>query len=88
MSETCPTVQVKSDASPQGFIIINEADFDAAVHALFDAPAGDGSAAKAPAEMTVKELKAELGADAPAGATKADLVTLVTDARAKAAAAQ
>lgn len=45
-------------------------------------------APKAPADMTAKELKAELEAyrvDAPSGADKAKLVELVTAAREKAA---
>lgn len=33
--ETCPTVQIKAD-NEQGFIIINESDFDATTQVLFD----------------------------------------------------
>jgi len=37
MYDTCPTVRVVSD-NEQGFYVINEADFDGAVHVLFGAP--------------------------------------------------
>jgi hypothetical protein len=46
MSETCPTVKVKS-ANPeheQGFIVINESDFDAATQELFVEPDADADA--------------------------------------------
>jgi hypothetical protein len=36
----CPTVQIKSpvsDDNPTGFVVINESDFDPAVHERFDA---------------------------------------------------
>jgi hypothetical protein len=33
--DTCPTVHVVSADSPDGFIVINESDFDAGVHQLF-----------------------------------------------------
>ena len=36
MHDTCPTVRVSSD-NEQGFCVINEADFDGAVHVLFGA---------------------------------------------------
>lgn len=44
MSQTCATVKVAAD-NEQGFIVINEADFDAAVHELFGAAAHDESEA-------------------------------------------
>lgn len=35
---TCPTVRIKSDAKGgEGFVIINEADFNPKKHKLFDA---------------------------------------------------
>lgn len=34
---TCPTIRVASDASPDGYRLINESDFDPAVHVLVDA---------------------------------------------------
>lgn len=37
MSDTTPTVKVKAD-NEQGFYLLNESDFDAAVHELFDKP--------------------------------------------------
>lgn len=43
MHETCPTVKVQSD-NGQGFIVINEADFDAEAHELFGAEASDEEA--------------------------------------------
>lgn len=36
MSETCPTVRVVSEASPEGFVSINVADYDPAVHQLLE----------------------------------------------------
>lgn len=35
---TVPTVRVKSDLAPGGFYLINESDFDAAIHELHTAP--------------------------------------------------
>lgn len=35
----CPTVRIKSpvnDENPAGYVVINESDFDAAKHELFD----------------------------------------------------
>jgi len=37
MNETCPTVRVKAD-NESGFALINESDFDAQMHELFDTP--------------------------------------------------
>ena len=46
MTNTCPTVKIKAD-NEQGFIVINAADFDEAVHQTFDEDAKE-EAAKAP----------------------------------------
>jgi hypothetical protein len=46
--DTCPTVKVKSDVSPDGFYVINESDFDAAAHELFEAPPAPPPAPLAP----------------------------------------
>lgn len=35
MSDTCPTVKVKAD-NEQGFVVINESDFDPAVQKRFE----------------------------------------------------
>jgi hypothetical protein len=32
MHGTCPTVKVKDDSAPGGFVVINESDFDAHKH--------------------------------------------------------
>jgi hypothetical protein len=73
------TIKIKSThPESQGpFVIINESDFDADKHALYvegDADAnGDG-------KVTVAEIKAKLDAlkiEYPAGAKKADLLTLL-----------
>ncbi len=45
MSETCPTVKVKAD-NDDGFIVINESDFDPKVHKRFEEPTEDHSKAK------------------------------------------
>lgn len=34
-SETCPTVRVVAPASPGGYVVINEADFNPSVHTKF-----------------------------------------------------
>ena len=39
MTDTCPTVRIVAD-NEQGFIIINETDFNPDVHALFGADDG------------------------------------------------
>lgn len=41
MSHTCPTVRIKcptSEHNDQGFVVINETDFDSATMELFDVP--------------------------------------------------
>lgn len=43
---SCPTTRIKAD-NEQGFIIINESDFDPKKHALFEEPLPDGKPAKA-----------------------------------------
>lgn len=35
--DTCPTVNIKS-ANESGYTVINESDFDATVHELFEVP--------------------------------------------------
>ena len=52
MSNTCSTVKVKAD-NEHGFMVINEADFDAAAHAPFVA----GEPAIEPASDTPKKRK-------------------------------
>lgn len=78
-----PTVKVKTDATDNehGFYVINEADFDPAVHELFKEvdEAGDSGLSK----MTVAELKDALTAKGiafPDNAKKADLVALLPPA--------
>jgi hypothetical protein len=77
MSETRPTVKVKTDApdNADGFIVINESDFDPKVHELHEA-----KVAKPSDGLTSDELKAALTAKSvaiPAGAKKADLAALL-----------
>ena len=71
MYDTCPTVRIAAD-NAQGFIVINEADFDAAVHALFVDPevddATDDDAVKAQKGDLVAQIIA-LGGDKPHHAT-------------------
>jgi hypothetical protein len=75
-----PTIRIKSEPSddnPLGFVIINESDFDASVHELFDA-------APEPAGLTAKQLKAALvekGLEFPSNASKADLQALLDAAQ-------
>jgi hypothetical protein len=40
MYDTCPTVRVKAE-NDDGFMVINEADFDEAVHVAFDEPSSE-----------------------------------------------
>lgn len=76
---TCPVVKIKSDnpAHPDGFVEINEEDFDPAKHKLFD---DDGDADRDDnGNMTVGELKAWLTEAKVAfanNAKKADLQAL------------
>lgn len=82
MSETCPTVKVKTDASdnPHGFIVINESDYDPAVHEPFDDTDPDGAKKASSEGLKVDELKAALtarGVAIPDGAKKADLQALL-----------
>lgn len=84
MSETCPTVKVKTTATDNeaGFIVINEADFDSKVHELFGDAAGG---IKKPSDgLKVEEIKAELEKRKiaiPEGVTlKADLARLLDEA--------
>lgn len=55
MSESCPTVRVADENAPGGYVVINEADFDAKAHRIYsEAPA------KAPAaEKVAPAAKAE-----------------------------
>jgi hypothetical protein len=74
MSNSCPTVKVKFD-NEQGFFVINEADFDPAVHERFDADEALNSEG-----LTVAELKEALtakGVAIPGDAKKADLRALL-----------
>jgi HeH/LEM domain len=67
----CKTTRVKCD-NEQGFYVINESDFDSAIHELFT-EATDGA-------MSVAEIKDALtakGIDIPAGAKKAELKALL-----------
>ena len=60
MSDTLPTVKVKASDPEQGaFVIINESDFDAAVHELYAEPA---EAAPAKASKATKAAKPEADA--------------------------
>lgn len=69
----CPVVRIKYD-NQEGFCEINESDFDAAKHELFDA---DLEGAK---KATVAELREALtakGIEIPEGAKKAELQALL-----------
>ena len=75
-----PTIRIKSEVSddnPLGFVVINEADFDADKHELFDA---EPAAPNAPAKLGIADLRAELtarGIEFAEGASKADLRALL-----------
>ena len=74
MSEICPTVRIKTDANEDGFIVINEHDFDEKVHVRFDAE--ETSAAP----MTVAQMRDSLtakGISFDPAAKKADLRALL-----------
>ena len=46
MHETCPTVKIKNPSGvPEAYVIINEADYDAKIHDLFEV---EGDEPKAP----------------------------------------
>lgn len=64
MSDTLPTVKVKASDPEQGaFVIINEADFDPAVHELYVEPTEAAPAEAAPAKAS-KAKAAKPEADA------------------------
>lgn len=48
--DICPTVKVKNDAAPDGYMLINESDFVEGTHELFDAPAPADDTADTPAK--------------------------------------
>ena len=83
-SEQCPTVKVKAE-NTDGFAVINEADFDPAVHELADGekvPAGFAPKASAYAKLSVPELANlcdERGIMVPDGTRKAGLVALLEE---------
>lgn len=78
------TIKIKSsDAESQGpFIIINEEDFDASIHEVYDPEAKEE---KNPVEMTVAQIKEALAAKQiaiPDGVSKkADLQALLDAAQ-------
>lgn len=74
-SQTCSTVRVKSDANEQGFIVINESDFDPDQHALF----GEDTISIA-TPMTIAQMREVLtskGISFAPDAKKADLRALL-----------
>lgn len=92
MPETCPTVRVvAADPEAQGpFVVINESDFDEAVHTLYVDPLDhDGDGEKGGSEPGHGLTKAEIIADLEAmqveydpRAVKAELLALRNEARA------
>jgi hypothetical protein len=80
------TIRIKStDEASQGpFVVINESDFDADKHELFDAPTADPAA---PAKPGIADLRAALttrGIEFDPAAKKADLQVLLDAAPASA----
>lgn len=71
MYDTCPTVRIAAE-NDQGFIIINEADFDQATHTLFVDPevddASDDDAIKAQKGDLIAQIISR-GGDKPHHAT-------------------
>ena len=78
MSQTCPTVKVKSDAAEQGFIVINEADFVDDLHELFD-PA-DSSGDRVQTIGQVRDALTARGIEFDPKGRKADLAALLAAA--------
>lgn len=70
MSGICPTVTVKAD-NEIGCMVINESDFDAAVHQLFDAPEKSMTKAELQAALTEK------GVDHKPAMSKAELQAML-----------
>lgn len=54
MSDFCATVQIADDKAPGGFVVINEADFDAKAHRLYGAAPAKAPAAKKDAAPAAK----------------------------------
>lgn len=69
MSDTCPTVKIKDDGSPDGFIVINESDFKEDEHEVFSE--SEGLASKTKAELV--EIAEAQGIDVR-GMTKSEIV--------------
>jgi len=82
MQQTCTTVRVKAD-NEQGFIIINESDFDAEQHENFDAPEGDDKAAAPVTAAMLREALDARGVHYKPAASKAQLQALLDEATAK-----
>jgi uncharacterized protein (DUF302 family) len=74
MSQTCPTVKVKSD-NELGFVIINQADFKESEHELFDAVNSEGAKV-----LTIGQMRDELtarGIEFDPKAKKSELAALL-----------
>lgn len=73
MYQTCPTVKVKAD-NEQGFVVINESDFDKETQMLF------GDESEGVKKLSVAEIRDALtakGVEIPEGAKKAELQALL-----------
>lgn len=56
----CPTVRIKSEVEGIDYFVINESDFDAEKHTLFDAPKQEASqAAESDAPADAESASAE-----------------------------
>ncbi len=66
MTDTCPTVRVKTDNS-DGYKVINESDFDSSIHELFEAKVEPPAPpSESPATETKAQKKAREKAEAEA----------------------
>ena len=75
MSETCPTVRIKSASADQGFVIINQADFIDGTDELFDPVNSDGDKVLSLAQ--IRDALTARGVEFDPRARKADLAALL-----------
>lgn len=59
MSGTCPTVKIEAE-NEQGFVIVNESDFDESQHVLFGTPKETAPAENDPVQPVVIEPAPEV----------------------------
>ena len=78
MENTCPTVQIAAD-NEQGFVVINESDFDPDTQTIFGSEAKDEKVAMSKAEL--QAALDEKGIAHKPAMSKAELQSMLDDAQ-------